>query len=240
MSLTLSLFDTAVFATLRSFLLGILPAGVEVVKAQDNRVPEPTAADYVTMTPLRRPRLGTNVETAADAKFAGSIAATVMAITEVFSGEMNVGAIVFGSGVADNTAVLQQLTGTPGGIGTYSVTPSQTIPSETLSAGTISIDQSTEVVIQLDVHGPNSADNAQVISMLIRDDYAVQQFNGSGVSPLYADVPKQVPFNNAEQQYEDRWIIDVHLQIDPSVIIPVEFADSADVNVVSVTATFPN
>jgi hypothetical protein len=197
---SVSLTDSAVFTALRSFLLNILPPPIEVIQAQDNRVPEPEAPDFVTMTPLRRPRLATNVDTPADAKFTGSIAGTVMTITEVVSGVMNIGATVYGVGVASNTVVSEQTGGAPGGIGTYTVVPSQTLSSTTLSAGRIDIEQSTEVVIQLDIHGPNSADNTQVISTLFRDQYAVTQFSGSGVTPLYADEPKQMPFINAEQQ----------------------------------------
>ena len=238
MTIAVSLTDTAIFTALRSFLIGVLPSGVEIVKAQDNRVPEPSTPDFVTMTPLRRPRLATNVDTAADAKFSGSIAAAVMTITQVFAGVMNVGSTVFGVGVADNTTVLAQISGTPGDIGTYSVAPSQTIASETLSAGATAVAQSTEVVVQLDIHGPNSADNAQIISTLFRDDYAAQQFDGSGVSPLYADEPKQVPYLNAEQQYENRWIVDVHLQITPTVSVPQQYADAVTVTTVEVETTY--
>lgn len=48
---------------LRTFLLGALPAPVEVVRGQDNRVPEPTTDTFVVMTPSRRARLATNTET---------------------------------------------------------------------------------------------------------------------------------------------------------------------------------
>jgi hypothetical protein len=240
MTATVSLTDAAVFTALRSFLIGILPAGIEVIKAQDNRVPEPEGPDFVTMTPLRRPRLATNIDTSADAKFTGSIAAALMTITAVQSGVMNIGATVFGVGVAANTIVSAQLTGSPpGGIGTYIVAPSQTLAATTLSAGQTEIKQSTEVVIQLDVHGLNSADNTQVISTLFRDAYGVAQFAGSGVTPLYADDPRQVPFINAEQQYEQRWIVDVHLQIDPVVAVSAQFADKATITLVDVPETFP-
>ena len=50
-------------AALRAFLLSVLPAGVEVVRAQDNQVPQPLAADFVVMTILGRGRLATNVVT---------------------------------------------------------------------------------------------------------------------------------------------------------------------------------
>lgn len=51
---------------LRSFLLAVLPPGVEVVQAQDNRVPEPAADDFVVMTLMSRDRLALNVATYRD------------------------------------------------------------------------------------------------------------------------------------------------------------------------------
>lgn len=53
-------------AALRAFLLSVLPAGVEVVRAQDNRVPQPLAADFVVMTIIGRGRLATNTVTYSD------------------------------------------------------------------------------------------------------------------------------------------------------------------------------
>lgn len=46
--------EDAVMTTLRSFLLGILPAGMEVVQGQQNRVPQVVGPDYVVFTPIRR------------------------------------------------------------------------------------------------------------------------------------------------------------------------------------------
>lgn len=53
-------------AALRAFLLSVLPSGVEVIRAQDNRVPQPLAADFVVMTIIGRGRLATNIVTYAD------------------------------------------------------------------------------------------------------------------------------------------------------------------------------
>lgn len=53
-------------AALRAFLLAVLPTGVEVIRAQDNRVPQPLAADFVVMTIIGRARLATNRVTYSD------------------------------------------------------------------------------------------------------------------------------------------------------------------------------
>ena len=55
----------------------------------------------------------------------------------------------------------------------------------------------------------------------------------------YADDPKQVPFLNAENQIENRWIVEAHIQVNPSITIPQQFAGTAVVGIVSVQERFP-
>jgi hypothetical protein len=235
--------QSAIFTVLRSFLLAIVPAGTEVVQAQPNRVPEPQGVNFVTMNAIRRPRLSTNVDLPADVVFTGSIAGTTLTVTEIEQGAIAVGATVFGTGVAANTTVTAFGSGS-GGIGTYTVSPSQTVGSETLAAGSNDITQSADIVIRLNVHGDpandQSADNAQIISTLFRDEFATSFFAALdiGVSPLYADDPQQVPFENDQSQIEMRWIVDLHLQADQVVVVPQQFASAATVDVISVDATY--
>lgn len=63
----------------------------------------------------------------------GSIAATTMTVTAVTSGTITVGAGASGANVANGTQIIQQLTGTAGGIGTYKVNISQTAASATIN-----------------------------------------------------------------------------------------------------------
>lgn len=47
--------DTAIFAALRTFTVRhVVPAGVEVLQGQQNRVPQPTGKNYVIMTATSR------------------------------------------------------------------------------------------------------------------------------------------------------------------------------------------
>lgn len=229
-----------IFAALRSFLLSVLPAGVLVVQGQDNRVAEPKDADFVIMTPIRRERLETNVDTSVDVQFVGSISGTTLSVTSAAFGTLAVGDTVFGVGVAAGTTITALGSGT-GGIGTYQVSPSQTVGSETLAAGSVDYLQPTKVTIQLDVHGPASSDNAQIISTMMRDDYAVRQFASSGfdVIPLLADDPRQIPFLNGEQQYETRWVVEALLQANQIVTAPQQFASAAAVGTIDVDASYP-
>lgn len=233
--------EFAVFEALRNFLVAILPTGTDVIKGQVNRVPQPTEPNYAIYWMLRRQRIETNVDTYADVKFTASIAATVMTVSAVATGTIQPGASIFGTGIAAGSKVVAQTSGPSGGTGTYTITPSQMLSSRTLSAGSKDIRQATQFAIQIDVHGPASGDNAQVISTLMRDEFGVQQFadQPSEVVPLYADDPRQGPFINDSQQYEDRWIVEAMLQVNPVVSVPQEFADSITVEVTSVEAAYP-
>ena len=232
MTITASITEGAINTALGNFLTSILPAAVEVVVGEVNRVAEPQAADFVVMWPLRRPRLATNQYEALDVKFTASIAGTVMTVSAVAKGVIEVGATVFGPGIIDGTTILPGGTGT-GGAGTYNVSQAQNVGSETLSAGQKQIEQPTEAVYQLDVHGPASSDNSQIIANLWRDGFAVTKMAGTGVVPLYAEDPRQVPFKNGADQIEVRWVIGLHMQISPSVLVPAQFADAATVTQVS-------
>jgi len=178
MPTTVSITEDNVLATLRTFLLSIVAAGVEVVNGQDNRVPEPLGDDFLVMTPLGQSRLSTNGETYTD----------------------------------------------PG-----------------TNPGTRNFERATKSTIQIDIHGPNSADNAAMIETLYRSEYAVDSFKASGldIQPLYCDDARQMPFNNGENQYEQRWIITAVIQYNPVTAVPQDFADALSVNIISVDATYP-
>ncbi|NTF54926.1 hypothetical protein G6L12_08465 [Agrobacterium rhizogenes] len=214
--------------------------GVECVQAQDNRVPEPTVPDFVTMTPFMQTRLETNVDTYEDVSFTAGISGQTMTVSAVAFGTIAVGQIVFGIGVAALTKVVALGTGT-GGAGTYTVTPSQTVPSRKMASGGQIFLQPTRVTVQLDVHGPNSSENAQTISTLFRDDFAVQAFKASGfdVTPLYVSDPRQLPFENENQQTENRWMVDAVMQANQTIRAPQQFADELDVDVIDVDAEYP-
>lgn len=240
--MTPSITESQITTALGDFLNAILPASTAIVVGQVNRVAEPEG-DYVVMWPLRRPMLGFPLDTAVDSKFTASISAGVMTVTAfdpILNGAIKAGSAISGVNVASNTTVASLGTGT-GGVGTYNVTPSQTASSETMSAGRVDILQSTEIVFQIDVHGPSSAENAQTITTLFRDASAVDLLSSEAITitPFYADDPRQVPFETAADQYEDRWIVEAHLQVDPIVSIPAQFADAVTVTPVVIDVAFP-
>jgi hypothetical protein len=239
--MTPSVTQSDVCTALRAFILNVLPAGTECVLAQVNRVPEVHSDNYVLMTPLRRPRLATNIDSTSDCSFIGSIAATTLTVSQILIGTITLGTTLFGTGVDTGTSITRQLTGTTGGTGTYLIAPTQTVTSRKMACGVATLMQETEMTVQLDFHGPASPDNAQVVSTTFRDEYAVQFFatQNASVSPLYCDDPQQRPFVNDQNQYEFRWSADCHLQINPTITIGQTFFDAATVTTEEIDATFP-
>lgn len=217
-------------------MLDVLPDGVPVIRGQVNRAAEPSDTSFVVMNPLRTQRISTDAVTSSDVKFTGSISDTELTVTDVTTGTIGVGLRLFGTGVTSGTTITALGTGT-GGTGTYTVSESQTVESGIMSAGTSAYSQDLIFVIQIDCHdnpdASGSCDNAQIISTMMRSSYATEWFenNYSSVVPLYADDPTQVPFTNAEQQYETRWVVEAQLEFKPSVSVPQEYADSVSVSI---------
>lgn len=229
---------------MRLFLVEVLPDGVEVIAGQVNRVPEPSRADSVVMTPTSFTRLSTNVDDSEDVKFTGSITGNTLTVTNVAFGTIQVGATVFGTGAAAGTKITA-LDGGTGGTGAYTVNVAQTIPGQTLSSGGKSITQGAQVCIQLDFHSADvgtAGDMAQTVSTLLRDAFGVESFAAQDppvAVPLYADDPRQAPFMNAEQQFEWRWIVEAMLQVNQTVTVPKQYADVVEVGLISVEAEYP-
>jgi hypothetical protein len=238
--ITISIAEATVFQVLGLFLTAILPSTVAIVRGQVDRVPEPQDSDFVVMWPLFRERLSLNKNSYDDVAFIGSIAGNTLTVTQVLTGTVSTGLELSANGITAGTSITELGTGT-GGVGTYIVSTTQTLGSTTIQAGKQSLMQPIEVTLQLDVHGPASADNAQIISTLFRDAYGVDSFaaisaviGSVDLVPLYCEDPKQMPFLNAEQQYEERWIIQVAMQANPEVEVPQQFAGSVDVPITSV------
>lgn len=228
--MSLSLTEAQTLTALRTFLLSVLPSGTEVVRGLDNRVPEPAGANFVTMTPISRTRLGTNIDNYQDCAFTGSITGTTLTVTSMSLGAISVGATLFGANVVVGTVITAEGTGT-GGTGTYTVSAPQSVSSEIMACGSKNMLQPTEVRVQLDIHGPASGDNTAIVTTAFRDDYAVQSFIASGfdVAPLYADDGHQMSFINENQQVEERWVVDCVMQCNPIVGVPQQFFAAATI-----------
>lgn len=230
---TLSITEANVFKALGDFISSVVPTGTKVVRGQQNRVPEPPDVNHVVMWPITKTRLATNVDDYTDIAFHGSISGTTLSVSSVIQGTVAVGLYLDAENITQGT----HITALGAHPNEFVVAPSQTLISSVIQAGTKDHMQSTQIVIQVDVHGPASGDNAQRISTLLRDEYATESFSSSGfdISPLYSNDARQIPFTNGEQQLEEKWTIEVVLQANPIVSVPQQFFDTATVTLEDVS-----
>ncbi len=254
-----------VLTSLRGFLLSVLPSNTDVVEGQDNRVPGPLGPDYVVMTPLTMKRLETNIDLYADCAFTGYAGSTTLTVSQIQHGAIVVGHQLYPTSIILAPAIFisAPLSVNPDGTGTYTLSGS--VPSlspQVMASGVLFAMQPTEVCVQLDVYGPNSLANSQIISTLFRDDYAVESFANSdipappqwqgipsggtlsvpynGIRPLYADDPRQMTQIFGEMQYERRWTVDAYLQANMIVTVPQQFAGTVRVHpLIDVETFFP-
>jgi hypothetical protein len=73
------------------------------------------------------------ISTPSSAIFTGSISTTTLTVTSVQSGTIAVGQAIFGQGIAQNTVITGLGTGS-GGVGTYTVSDSQTVASTAINS----------------------------------------------------------------------------------------------------------
>lgn len=90
----------------------------------------------------------------------------------------------------------------------------------------------TRLDVQVDVYGPEAAENVQIISTLLRDMYGCDFLRPYLVQPLYCGDPKQLPLVTGELQYLARWMLGATLQFNPTVSTSQQFADIVDVTLV--------
>jgi hypothetical protein len=226
---SIDLLESDVFAVLRAFLLSCV-VNAEVVRGQDNRVPEPLVNDFIVMTPILRERIHNNLHDYVDSLFFGSITDTTLTITETLLGSLFVGVNIYGVDVLPDTIITAVLGG-----GQYTVSRSQTVSSRTIAGGVKTMLNPVKMTIQCDVHGVRSCDNAHIITTAFRDVYACDKFAESNkhVYPLFSSDPKQMPFNNSEQQVEERWVVDLTVQVNPIVTISQQFFDDLTITAIN-------
>ena len=77
------------------------------------------------------------ISTPSSALFTGSISGTTLTVTAVTQGTIGANQSLFGLNVTEQTVITGQLTGTTGGIGTYSVNLSQTVASTLMNSAAV-------------------------------------------------------------------------------------------------------
>lgn len=112
-------------------------------------------------------------------------------------------------------------------------------PDPQLAATTY--EQHLKLAVQVDFHGPLSADYSTVFTTLARSEFATQYFDGrdEAVQMLYADDARQLAFETGEKQWEDRWTVECMLQANPVTTTVQQFADTVKVGLIEIDTTYP-
>lgn len=105
------------------------------------------------------------------AAFTGSIATTTLTVSAVSAGTIYPSMQISGTGVTAGTRIVEQLTGTPGGVGTYAVSISQTAASTAMTGdlpSKITVSQDGVYDFQFSAQLINSTNDVQTMSIWFR------------------------------------------------------------------------
>ncbi|QEO17852.1 phage neck terminator protein [Acetobacter vaccinii] len=106
---------------------------------------------------------------------------------------------------------------------------------------TRTVTEQVQVTMQVNLFGPASSNQMQLVTALWRDMQAVDFFRASGVpiAPLTTSTTRQIGFTTGERQYDDLWTVDLTMQVTLTVRLPQEFATSIPVILTEVQTTYP-
>ena len=131
-------------------LTGSLTVTVDGYSRVASSIDLSSATSYSAIAALLETALNTTPVTAAEvtgdiasetASVTGSIVDNVLTVTAVSSGTLEIGSVITGTGVTAGTQVVEQFSGTTGGVGVYAVSISQVVASTAITAtyGTMTV-----------------------------------------------------------------------------------------------------
>ena len=86
----------------------------------------------------------------------------------------------------------------------------------------------------MDLYGPASGDWAAIVIALWRSEMTMNFMATYGLTPLWADDPVEMSLVNGEEQYEERWVTQLHINYQPSVTFAQQSMAAAQVGIVNV------
>lgn len=93
--------------------------------------------------------------------------------------------------------------------------------------GEAMVQNSVEVRVQLDFYGAMAEARSRIVATLWKNYYGTD--NMEICKPLYVQSRQRRPYINDSNQYEDRFILDLALQFNPTVTHAQDFAEDASV-----------
>lgn len=87
--------------------------------------------------------------------------------------------------------------------------------------------------IQVDIYGSNAGDRAIALETLFRTGYAYDAIKAidSRVAPLYSTEAIQAPMINAENQWQERYMLTVSLQVHITIDVKQDYFDAVNFSI---------
>lgn len=92
-------------------------------------------------------------------------------------------------------------------------------PIETYDEYFENINEHNQIDIRADFYGWELANTIRAVHNSFRTLWSTQQFP-SNIVPLFCSEPIKLSYENAEDQYEQRWFMTISLQFNPSITVP--------------------
>ena len=92
------------------------------------------------------------------------------------------------------------------------------------------VQNSVEVRVQIDFYGAMAESRSRIVANLWKNYYGTD--NMTICKPLYVQSRQRHPYINDSNQYEDRFILDLGLQYNPTVTHAQDFAEDASVTII--------
>ena len=112
------------------------------------------------------------------------------------------------------------------------------------SSDTETVNNSFDYVIQCDCYGTNAGDMATAIATMFDSEPGCDFFDAYTTSqgylamaPLYSDDPISMAFTNEENQYESRFLVKLHIEVNTGVTIPMQFVSEVSVTITNTSTT---
>lgn len=184
------------------------------------------------------------------ASVTGSIATTTLTVSAVASGTLLPGMTITGTGITAGTYIVVQLTGTPGGVGTYTVNISQTVISTTITGNyptkitfdypgiyniqfSVQLENQDNIQHEVDIwfskNGTNIDRSNTTFTVPARKSASIYGYMAGAVN-LYVDV-------NTGDYIEIYWNTSSNLVFSPAIAAKTSPARPATPSII-VTATF--
>lgn len=94
-----------------------------------------------------------------------------------------------------------------------------------------------QVDVQVDIYGDNSNDRSAELETVFASSYGYDTINSINekLAPLYSSTPINMPMINAEDQYQDRYMLTLTLQAHITVILSQDYFDKVDLSIKQVS-----